>query len=861
MVKLKANWILLFVLPVVLFACGMEREVELQYEIKVALDGVPADQSRVLVDGEEAGSTDESGTLSGTIKRMPGAEVRISVVREAPGYEIEPWDGSFKVEKPEKGAVARHIVEVSLKSTKHFTIRVTEKGEAVGGASVRIDGQEATDTDAGGEVFHEYGGEPARQFDIQVEKKGYVTWKRSLEVQPGQVVEAAVHRPSVLNVVALTEENGQERPLAGVEVAVGKKALGKTGDDGTVNYVYRGAPGKVFWVTMTVPGHVPSVWKTKVVLDGRRTVKRYFYSVEPEPIRAGIYGYSGNEPDSDLTPILDRVEEAVGNVLFSHMIFDEVPPETLRERIKESDTDIETMTDRGWRDTSLIGTLDAVIVGSVSRDDRGYVVETKVHTPDGRLVLSQISPARGEKDVKDVAKKVAREVMEHFPFQGTVISEREGDVRINLGKSDHQLKKGMEFALMSPVLDRQGKVADMHDIGTLRISKVERAGSWGKVVEIQGGQSAKPGQRVVRRILTEGDSLASGHSLTLQAKGGVPPDVDPLPGVNVYLDERWVGTTGTDGRTRIPAKVGRTYGLHLYRHGYQPWTGEVRAEEDGEDREFVLEVNNSLFKLDSQPSGARVYIDGTMVGRTPIVEGRQVPFGFHTVRVSAGGNYRDWQEVVEFNRKSVDLSGTSRINLVVDYLAMGKRAEQERDLDAAMDAYTSAERDHPDYSDARFRLAQLYMDEKGDYAAAVREFENILSLPENRELIYKQYSVAYTNLGHAYYEMGSGMVLEDREGASQNFALAIENLEKAKQYTRFFPTQQYHEALHDTHYYLARSYHRLYLTTRKDTLLGKADQAWRDYFDFFPKDLEEVGEFAQLRDSAEKHWTQIQDLM
>ena len=43
------------------------------------------------------------------------------------------------------------------------------------------------------------------------------------------------------------------------------------------------------------------------------------------------------------------------------------------------------------------------------------------------------------------------------------------------------------------------------------------------------------------------------------------------------------------------------------------------------------------------------------------------------------------------------------------------------------------------------------MDEKKDYDMAIREFENVLSLPENQQIIYKQFAITYTNLGHAYY--------------------------------------------------------------------------------------------------------------
>ncbi|MCK5352440.1 PEGA domain-containing protein, partial [bacterium] len=534
---------------------------------------------------------------------------------------------------------------------------------------------------------------------------------------------------------------------------------------------------------------------------------------------------------------------------------------TLHERIKSAKIDIETMTSKGWRDSSLMGTIDAVILGSVSRNDRGYIIETKVHTSDGNLAVSQIGTARGEKNIKNVAKKAVGTIMQQYPFHGTLLSEKDERFKVSLGKSDYQIKRKMEFALMSPLRDRQGKIKAYNDIGTLRIVKIEKRNSWAEVVEIRQGEEARVGHRAVRRVFTEEESRASAGSFVLMAKGGVPPDVDPLSAVNVYLDDTWSGTTGSDGRTTLPAKIGRTYDLLLYRHGYQQYSGKVKPEKEGEIREFNLTINNSLLKVASEPSGARVYLDGTMLGRTPIRDGKQVNFGFHTLKLTAGEDYRDWEEVVEFDKKVIDLSGSAAIRFVKDHMAVGKRAEDRGDMNSAMDAYRAAGKGHPDYSDARFRLAQLYMDEQDDYVSAIREFENVLSLPENQQLIYKQYSVAYTNLGHAYYEMGSGLVADDRQGAAQNFGKAIENLERAKQYTRFFPTRQYDEALHDTYYYLALSYHKLYLVTRKDTILDKADFAWREYFDFFPKKLEEVDQFTQMRQSAEKFWTQIQDLM
>jgi tetratricopeptide (TPR) repeat protein len=162
---------------------------------------------------------------------------------------------------------------------------------------------------------------------------------------------------------------------------------------------------------------------------------------------------------------------------------------------------------------------------------------------------------------------------------------------------------------------------------------------------------------------------------------------------------------------------------------------------------------------------------------------------------------------------------------------------------------------------AHRRLAQLYLDKKNDYDSAISEYESVLTLPENQQLVYKQFSVDFMNLGHAYHERGSALAQKDREAAAQAFANAIKNLQTAKQNTRFFPTDHYDEALHDTYYYTALSYHKLYLITRKNTVLNSANLAWREYFDFFPKNLEGKETYVESREAARKYWDQIKDLM
>lgn len=859
MFKQAARWSLIILASMALFACA-EAKREISFEVTASLDGNPAAQARVLMDGTEVGTTGGDGLFSHKTMRLSGEEVKVSVIMEAQGHKIAPWEGSFKVKQPGEVPEDKYSLEAILKSTKSVTFAVKEKGIPIEGALIKLDGVKLAATDSNGEVAYEYEGEPKKTVKLDVTKKGFVPWRKSVKIEVGKIVDVAIFKPSVLTIKALTEEYGQEKGIEGVSVKIGKSSLGKTDPDGSISYVYRGAPGRAVTVRMSAPGYAPSVWKARVVLDGRRSVKRYFYSTAIKPIRTGIYGYSSNVLDADITPILNRIEEAVGNILFSHMIFNEVPGDTLKENIRQAETDIDRITAAGWEDTTLIKAVDVVILGSVSRKGNRFTIETKVYTSDGDLVLSQINSAKGEKHVKSVAKKIVKNIVARFPFQGTLVSTRDEN-RINIGKSQYQLKKRMEFALMAPDLAKYGKLKGYRDIGTLKLRKVHKTSSTGEIIELADGAKVWAGQRVERRIVTSRARQAAGGSITLVAKGGVPPDIDPLAGVNVYIDDQWAGTTGRRGTLNIPLKIRRTYDIVLYRHGYQQVTDKLAAGKDGETKEYTLSVNNALLKVESVPSPANIFLDGIKLGTTPMLRGKQVKFGFHTLKLKTGGDYRIYEEVLEFSRKEINLTGSDRIVFVKDYIKQGKRAEMKGDINGAIKAYGSPDKKHPDYSNARFRLAQLYMDEKDDYSSAIREFENVLSIPENKQLIYKQFSVAYTNLGHAYYELGNGLIREDRLSAGQKFAKAAENLEKAKQNTRFFPTQHYNEAIHDTYYYLALSYHKLYLLTRKETLLGKADLSWREYFDFFPKQLETEENFAQMRDSAEKYWTQIQDLM
>jgi hypothetical protein len=857
MMKRTAHIALLVLASSLLVACAGEK---LELKVKATMNGLPAAQARVIVDNQEQGVTDGSGNFSTIIQRKPGSEVTIIVSKEAPGYRITPWKGTFLVKLPKSGTMDTYAFDADLPASKFITIVVTEKGVPVQDAVVRAGGTDAGKTDGKGEFVYEYKDLPPSGIDLVISKSGYAAWRKTGAVEPGQRVEAALSKRVTVLVSALMEEYGQPSGVPGIGVNINNKSVGKTDSKGRLVWTYDGELGKKVPLVLSSPGYIPETWKTTITLEGEINVQHYFYPTTPKPIRTGIYRFVGNTPNVDLKDVLAQTEEAVAAQLFKYSCFREVPTKTLKADMKAARLSIDKITVKGWRETALRKTVDMIILGSVAKDEKGYLIETKFYISGGKLIHSQIVRARSAGDINSAAKDIANAALERFPFEGTVVSIDGERCRINLGKEGYKITRGTDFMLMAPRMDETGKISGYRETGKLKVRKAEDNGSWTDVVDLKKSEKITVGDRVVRRIYREGEEEGERNYFVLSAKGGVPPDVAPLASVNIYVNDEWLGSTGVDGRAEVPVRLNKSFTLTLYRHGYQQMTDKITIEKNKEVKDFTLLVNNSLFRIDTLPQGAEVFVDGEKIGKTPILDGKPVTLGFHTVKATLGGDYRDWEEVIEFSKKEESRFGTAKIVLYKDFLKIGEQAERKGDIDGAIRAYQSTDKSHPDYSTAHHRLAQIYLDEKNDYDGAIREFENVLSLPENQQLVYKQFAVAFTNLGHAYYEKGSALVQKDREGAAQCFAKAIQNLQIAKQNTRFFPNERYDEAVHDTYYYTALAYHKLYLVTRKNNVLNSANLAWREYFDFFPKNLEGNSTFDQAKEAAQKYWDQIRNL-
>src|SRR6266850_2585495 len=531
-------------------------------------------------------------------------------------------------------------------------VKASIDGQPAPQAKVIVDREELGVTDAKGEFAYSYRTQPAKGAEISVAKTGFSTYRATRQFEPGQVVEVALNRQTVVAIKALTDEYGRTSGVPGLSVSIDGKTVGKTDAQGSYTYDYRGEPGRKTVIALAAPGYIPPAWKTTVRLEGPVNLQRYFYPTTPKPIRVGIYRVVGNTPGVDLKDVAAQTEQALAAQLFKFPGFREVPSETLQAEVKQRKLSIERIVAKGWQDTPLRASVDMIVLGSVAKDDDGYLAEARFHIASGKIIFSEIARARSARGIDGAVREIVNNIIERFPFEGTVIGVEDDRYRINIGKN-WRIARGTEFTLTTPTFGEGGKVSGYRETGWIEVKRGDDNSSLAEVATLKQGEKVQIGDRVVRRTGREGEGERRTYFL-LTAKGGVGTDVNPLAGTNVYLNGEWKGATGTNGQVEIPLRPGRNYSLMLYRHGYQQFAGKISVDKSGEAREFVLAANNALFKVDSEPSAASVYIDDEPVGKTPLAGGKTVTLGFHSVRLAYGEDYRDFFEVMEFTRKEED---------------------------------------------------------------------------------------------------------------------------------------------------------------------------------------------------------------
>jgi tetratricopeptide (TPR) repeat protein len=853
MVHMMRN-VLLALLIASLTGCA-PKPVELDLQFAVTVDGKPIIDADIYIDGAIEGRTDASGSFIKAVSRLPDQTVRVAVRADREKIRTKPWESSVRVEPPPSGN--RKETKAFLVHLERFVIvTAMHEGQPVAGAQVIVDGKPVGETGAQGEFEYTLVRIPKSGLQIALKKEGVGDATVTYKGDGGGQVEARLNRESIVTIEVLEDRNGATRPIKDATIAVAGREVGKTSADGTYVYRQKGNIGSAIAIGISAPGFLPGTAARSVKLAGATRIQHYFYAPTSGRPRAAVLGFAANTRGEDIGDVVKRVETAFVESIFDAKAFRQVPTRTALDLTKRSKISPEKIKTTGWRGTPLAEEVDVVILGSVARGpDDTFLIEASFYDPSGKLVMTQaaVAGSGGSWRVGRAVGEIVSNTIASYPFAGTVTNASGESVQINIGRNHFSLDRGAKFLVQSAKRDESGRIVNFADLGTTKIRQINDESTDTQPEAL--ASAPRPGDRAVR---IDSQSRAEGtERIVVTVKGGKGDAVAPVRGANLYVDQRWVGTTNRNGEASVPMRLGRKAQLLVYRHGFEQSSRTIEPAKAGERVEFSLTSYASEFLVESEPSGAAVSLDDVRIGKTPMTNPHSVALGFHSVKVDVGGDYRPYEEVIEFSKPEERRTGANRIVLHRDLLTLAERAENARQFDEAIRLYNTAPREHPDYIELRHRLGQLYHDDKRDYDRAIAEFERVQAIPEVDALVFKQYAVVYTNMGKAYYAKGDSLMRTNRNEAMNYFAKAIKALDRARENTRFFPAERHDEAVHDTYYYRALAYHNLYQVTKREQIATNAELAWNEYHDFFPAKLRGKPEFEHLRESGEKLAKQI----
>jgi tetratricopeptide (TPR) repeat protein len=802
-----------------LVGCGKEPPPQLTLNFKAVTpqgDALPGVSVEAL--GKVQGQTDADGKLSFQFTKDVGEEITVSATLDRPGLQFKPWKQSVVVRKwdKEKPETREYPIEAKLEpSTLSAGVELQTGGAPSAGAEVKIDGKPGK-LDPSGHLNVDLGTKLTRSAKVSVRLKDFEPYDQTANLKAGETFIVPLVKIGAVYAKVLVAYESMDRtvPVPGADVSLDGKAIGKTDAAGILKY--QAPPKKEGALEVKKDGFLPQpatakapAWKAVQVI------------VPLVPREAPVYHLaiqapkSGSPGDSEIDAALPEIADKFSDQVFSHAIFVKAENEK---------------------------TADAVVSTLVSRAEGGLLLSVKLAWVRGK----ETKPIGGFVEagkfgrIKPLAEAAGSKMLEVFPFEGHVLGFEEGRVITSLGSGkDRRVSKGHGAAFYH----WDGNVPPK--LAPLGRGVVRRVDADFSRLELQkGAQMPALGDTVI--LLPRAAEAAFDSSVAVTVKAGREGSERPFADVSVYRDGVFVGMTSGTGELRVPVTSGEKHVFLFVRGGIKPYQEEIKTGPGPEEKTILLPSTMARLKMDSQPSGARVLVDDAEVGTTPLET--DVLMGFHRVKLEvAGEEWRPYDKVLEFKSLEEDYTGNRRINLQKSVLKQSDALVQKGDLDGAIALLTQVQPGHPDYSAAHHRLAGMYLDDKKDPAKAIVEYEKVLELPENRELVNKRFAVTFLNLGRAYY----------LQGTPEGYQKAIDNLLIARSNKRFFPQEHHDQAIHDTLYFLALATHKLYHARGEEGLLQETATRWKEYFDFFPASLQDHDDVKQARSGAEHYYEEV----
>jgi len=836
-------------------------------------DRNPLPNADIYLNQRFIGRTDQKGFFSRDIALTEGESYTLRVEKDSEGYLYGPWETHFKAKSEEKRRREKKVGQeeytpsmegetdimmeleraqlgrASLYEKYHFlaivdghmyyTVEVLGSGNTPArNATVIVNGREEGKTDRKGILTVKYTGEDIRKDKIEVYKEGEHIWIDEVQINPQARVRAELNKMLLIDLYCYTDYYDVIKGIRGARVYFNQENkqiyMGTTDEEGYLHYRYiheKSVDGYLTLIIYFPKYFIPQkINKTVLVKKNipRLLVNEFSYAKKAAQPRVAVMEFNiKNGTDYFLRRRASEIKTKIEDYIHSKGAFRLVSSAKIEQLFKQFNVDY--WKERvGWKQIPLIkNDLDAVVFGELAGSKTRFNV--KVYGKDYKGEnLFEINREITARELQSLTEDILNKLINTFPFEGNVISVSK-KIYLNLGRVQG-VEKGSLFHGFFNYFDPGKKTIIQNRVARLKVVEAGASLSAAEVEDIKEGYLLETGVKVRRysEPIEEKKDLLLNLIVMSEAK--------PVAEANVYLNNRWIGQTGIEGELEIEVKSGTDYEFLIYKDGYQQEKLQLKTEDKNIGLEVVLKQGRTVFKIDSNPDSALVYIDGVYIGTTPLIKNPViVPYGYHLLELKLDG-YKTYRKYIKFEQKNLTLTGKESITLYRDLYGDALKGYQSGQIQDAISVLGKISESHPDYHRALQLLGFIYYNDIKDYGKAIDYYKKAIQVYEGQydetESLYLSF-----NLAQAYYSEAERLFYINKIAAHYDYSQAIDIFKFIRERKNSIPAQNRQKIYLDTLFYLGVSYQKLFYMTGNYEYLEMADNTWKDYFDFFDKEL------------------------
>ena len=699
-----------------------------------------------------------------------------------------------------------------------------------------------------------------------VKKQGYITKTLSTRLKKKGFLRVPLTRGQCLDVFTLKSNYQYLRGVSGINIYVNGRKVGQTDKFGHLSYVYQGPSNDLLKVAFKTKRYLPEVFETDFITSPKMTLTRFLTDKTPPKPRFTLLPVrlAGSDENTDKISDIKKVNRYLHSankfILAKNGAF-EFPYASLIKHLEEEGKKVNDVIKHGWTSLNIKAHVDALILPTIVFRKGIIHVDTSLYNNKGEVIAAathKLSDLNNRMAYTRLMKGLANKISNLFPFEGAVLSASEREIKINLNKQNTPfLTESDLIEVFGRQINPLGSAQEHKKIAIAKIKSVTNKSAAAELVWQSPRSVLGRGDMIILRKGVTQDNLKSRNYPIKISESQATGKGKGVPQVNVYLNNRWLGSSNEHGLVAIrnTKELSKGGALTFVKHGYEIKNLNLSGVRK---KQLAITLNRLLafVQIDSKPAGAKVYLDGIYVGQTPLNQPFKTSSGFLKLKIKAPPGYKDVAQVLELEEGVLDLTGGASILLERDVLKGINDLINLESYDKAISMLENVDRKHSDYLYAQHLLGEVYLGRLKDPVSAARAFEKVISNPRVKSLHNKKFVGTYINYVQALSEIAKKEEREDWKSAKVLYEKVLAFGETMQDHLKFTPSSQRLLASKKLKYYEALATAKLAANSRDRVLKRQSMEKWKEFVATYGDEKKPQKEVSDLLGNAKVYLKQ-----